>query len=167
MLWDIWPDHSVLGDCFDHSPTTARGLRRSLLDLCSGTASTTLRPQLGNFASQLHATDDSHTVGIFFSPLDLATRLIPRLTASSGTTSTGYCFSSQGPISESSSNGSQQDCTQAALPSSRDMSLLEAMYMPLRQVHMCTSMRDDHQQAKATSTVPCNASSIQANQLLS
>ena len=28
----------VLGDCLDHSPTTARGLRRSLLDLCSGTA---------------------------------------------------------------------------------------------------------------------------------
>ena len=41
----------VLGDCLDHSPTTARGLRRSLLDLCSGTASTTLRPRLGDFAS--------------------------------------------------------------------------------------------------------------------
>ena len=32
VLWDFWPDHSVLGDCLDHSPTTARGLRRSLLD---------------------------------------------------------------------------------------------------------------------------------------
>ena len=56
----------VLGDCLDHSLTTARGLRRSLLDLCSGTASTTLRPRLGDFASRLHATGDSHTVGIFF-----------------------------------------------------------------------------------------------------
>ena len=56
----------VLGDCLDHSPTTARGLRRSLLDLCSGTVSTTLRPRLGDFASRLHATGDSHTVGIFF-----------------------------------------------------------------------------------------------------
>ena len=44
----------------------ARGLRRSLLDLRSGTASITLRPQLGDFASQLHATGDLHTVGIFF-----------------------------------------------------------------------------------------------------
>ena len=56
----------VLGDCLDHSLTTARGLRRSLLDLCSGTASTTLRPQLGDFTSRLHATGDSHTIGIFF-----------------------------------------------------------------------------------------------------
>ena len=77
----------VLGDCLDHSPTTARGLRRSLLDLCSGTASTTLRPRLGDFASRLHVTGNSHTVGIFFSHLDLATRLIPRLPASLGTTS--------------------------------------------------------------------------------
>ena len=66
VLWDFWPDHSMLGDCLDHSPTTARGLRRSLLDLCSGTASTTLRPRLGDFASRLHATGDSHTVGISF-----------------------------------------------------------------------------------------------------
>ena len=32
----------VLGDCLDNSLTTARGLCRSPLDLCSGTASTTL-----------------------------------------------------------------------------------------------------------------------------
>ena len=42
----------MLGDCLDHSPTTARGLRRSLLDLCSGTASTTLRPRLGDFVAR-------------------------------------------------------------------------------------------------------------------
>jgi hypothetical protein len=76
----------VLGDCLDRSPTMAWGLRRSLLDLCSGTASTTFRPRLGDFASRLHVTGNSHIVGIFFSHLDLATRLIPRLPASSGTT---------------------------------------------------------------------------------
>ena len=42
----------VLGDCLDHSPTTARGLRRSLLDLCSGTASITLRPRLAEFVAR-------------------------------------------------------------------------------------------------------------------
>ena len=42
----------VLGDCLDHSPTTARGLRRSLLNLCSGTASITLRPRLGDFVGR-------------------------------------------------------------------------------------------------------------------
>jgi len=51
VLWDFWPDHSLLGDYLDHSPTTARGLRRSLLDLCSGTASITLRPRLGDFVA--------------------------------------------------------------------------------------------------------------------
>jgi hypothetical protein len=71
----------VLGYCLDHSPTMTRGLhhslldcspttawgfRCSLLDLCSETASTTLRPRLGDFASQLHVTGNSHTVGIFF-----------------------------------------------------------------------------------------------------
>ena len=56
----------MLGDCLDHSSTTARGLRRSPLDLCSGIASTTLRPWLGDSASQLHVTGNSHTVGIFF-----------------------------------------------------------------------------------------------------
>ena len=40
------------GDCLDHSPTTAWGLRCSLLDLCSGTASTTLRPWLGDFIAR-------------------------------------------------------------------------------------------------------------------
>ena len=77
----------VLGDCLDHSPTTASGLRRAFLDLRTGTVSTTLRPRLGDFSSRLHATGNSHTVGDIFSHLDLATRLIPRLPASSGTTS--------------------------------------------------------------------------------
>ena len=77
----------VLGECLDYSLTTARGHYRSLLDLCSGTASTTLRSQLREFASRLHATGDSHTVGIFFSSFDLATRLISHLPASSRTTS--------------------------------------------------------------------------------
>ena len=39
-------------DCLGHSPTTARGLHRSLLDLRSGTASITLRPQLGDFVAR-------------------------------------------------------------------------------------------------------------------
>ena len=76
-----------LGDFVARSSTCARGFHRSLLDLCSGTASTTLRPRLGDFASRLHATGNSHTVGDILSHLDLATRLIPRLPASSGTTS--------------------------------------------------------------------------------
>ena len=54
----------VLGDCLDHSPTMARGL-------C---VSTTCDWQLA------YSWD-------IFSHLDLATRLIPRLPASSGTTS--------------------------------------------------------------------------------
>ena len=54
----------VLGDCLDHSPTTARGL-------C---VSTTCDWRLAYGWS-------------IFSHLDLATRLIPRLPASSGTTS--------------------------------------------------------------------------------
>ena len=123
---------SMLGDCLDHSPTTARGLRRSLLDLCSGIASTTLRPWLGDFiacsstcARGLPRPLSDHGSGTsslapqpvlgdcldhsptsarelcvsttcdwqlayswdIFSHLDLATRLIPRLPASSGTTS--------------------------------------------------------------------------------
>ena len=91
----LWPDHARSRGLWpDHAhargltrPLRARGLRRSLLDLCSGTASTTLRPRLGDFASRLHATGNSHTVGDIFSHLDLATRLISRLPASSGTTS--------------------------------------------------------------------------------
>ena len=75
------------GDCLDHSSITAWGLHCSLLDLCLGTASTTLRPRLEDFASRLHATGNSHTVGDSLSHLDLATRLIPRLPVSSGTTS--------------------------------------------------------------------------------
>ena len=77
----------MLGDCLDHSPTIALGLRCLFLDLRTGTASTTLRPRLGDFASRLHATGNSHTVGDSLSHLDLATRLIPRLPVSSGTTS--------------------------------------------------------------------------------
>ena len=42
----------VLGDCLDNSPTIARGLCRSPLDLCSETASTTLRPQLVDSAAR-------------------------------------------------------------------------------------------------------------------
>ena len=61
---------SPLNLCSGTASTTLRpqlrDFRRSPLDLCSGTASTTLRPQLGDFASQLHATGDSHTIGIFF-----------------------------------------------------------------------------------------------------
>ena len=44
-------------------------------------------PAVGDIASRLHATGNSHTVGDILSHLDLATRLIPRLPASSGTTS--------------------------------------------------------------------------------
>ena len=99
----------VLGDCLDHSLTTARGLHRSLLDLCSGTASTTLRPRLGDFVARSSTCsrgllDHSLTMarGLcvsitcdwrlayswdIFSSFDLATRLISRLLASSGTTS--------------------------------------------------------------------------------
>ena len=97
------------GDCLDHSRPTARGLRLSLLDLFSGTASTTLRPRLGDFIARSSTCargllDHSPTTawGLcvsttcdwrlayswdIFSHLDLATRLIPHLPASSGTTS--------------------------------------------------------------------------------
>ena len=77
----------TLGDCLDNSPTTARGLHRSLLDLCSRIASTTLRPRLRDFASQLHVTGNSHTVGIFFLTWTLLQGSYLRLPASSGTTS--------------------------------------------------------------------------------
>ena len=77
----------MLGDCLDHSLTTALGLRRSLLNLCSGTASTTLRPQLEGL--RISTTCDWRLAYSWdiFSHLDLAIRLIPRLPASSGTTS--------------------------------------------------------------------------------
>ena len=99
----------MLGDCLDHSPTTAPGLRRSLLDLRTGIASITLRPQLEDFVARFSAyarglprSLSDHGSGTlrldymrlatriqlgYFSHLDLATRLIPRLLASSGTTS--------------------------------------------------------------------------------
>ena len=58
--------HATLEDCPDHSPTIARGpLSSATCDLYSQTV-------------------ERH---LFFSHLDLATRLIPRLPASSGTTS--------------------------------------------------------------------------------
>ena len=100
----------VLGDCLDDSPTTACGLCRSPLNLCSGTSWTTLRPQLVDSAARpsicawgLPRPLSDHSSGTlrlnymrlatriqlgYFSPLDLATRLIPRLPASSGTTTT-------------------------------------------------------------------------------
>lgn len=50
----LWPDHARARGLLarplrarglaHHSPTTTQGLHRSLVDLCSGTASTTLRP---------------------------------------------------------------------------------------------------------------------------
>ena len=58
--------HAALGDCPDHSPTIAQGpLSSATCDLYSHTV-------------------ERHFI---FSHLDLATRLIPRLPASSGTTS--------------------------------------------------------------------------------
>ena len=42
----------MLGDYLDHSPTTAQGLCRWLLDLCLGTASITLRPRLRDFVAR-------------------------------------------------------------------------------------------------------------------
>ena len=42
----------VLGDCLDHSPTTALGLHRSFLNPRTGTALTTLRPQFGDFIAR-------------------------------------------------------------------------------------------------------------------
>ena len=80
----------VLGDCPDHHH--ARGLFRPLscsglsrLPSCSGTAPTIAQRPLSSATYDLY----SHTVErhLFFSHLDLATRLIPRLPASSGTTS--------------------------------------------------------------------------------
>jgi hypothetical protein len=88
----------MLEDCLDYSPTTARGLRRSLLDLCSGTSSLAPRPVLEDCLDHSLTTARGICVSTtcdwqlayswdIFSHLDLATRLIPRLPASSGTTS--------------------------------------------------------------------------------
>ena len=56
--------------------------------LGSGTAPTTLRPLLGDCSPRLHVIcTHIQLKGIYFSYLDLATRLVPRLPASSGTTS--------------------------------------------------------------------------------
>ena len=71
----------VLGDCPDHH--RARGLFRPLS--CSGTAPTILRTLLRDCSPRLHVICTHIQLrGIY---LDLATRLIPRLPASSGTTS--------------------------------------------------------------------------------
>jgi hypothetical protein len=97
VLWDFWSDHSALGDFVDHSPTMARGLRCSLLDLRSGTASITLRPRLGDFVDHSPTRARGLCVSTtcdwrlayswdILSRLDHATRLIPHLPASSGTT---------------------------------------------------------------------------------
>ena len=43
---------AMLGDFVARFSTTARGLRRSLLDMCSGTASITLRPRLEDFIAR-------------------------------------------------------------------------------------------------------------------
>jgi hypothetical protein len=86
-----------LGDFIDHPPTTAWGLRCSFLDLRSGTASITLRPRLGDFVDHSSTTARGLCVSTtcdwrlayswdILSRLDPATRLIPRLPASSGTT---------------------------------------------------------------------------------
>ena len=96
------------GDCLDHSPTTAWGLRRLLLDLRSGTprslfdhSSGTLslapRPMLRDCLDHSPTTARGLCVSTtcdwrlayswdILSCLDLATRLIPRLPTSSGTT---------------------------------------------------------------------------------
>ena len=71
----------VLGDCSDHS--RARGLFRPLS--CSGTVPTTLRTSLEDSSPRLHVICTHIQLrGVY---LDLATRLLPRLPASSGTTS--------------------------------------------------------------------------------
>ena len=79
----------VHGDCLDHHrargltrPLSCSGLFRSLS--CSGTAPTTLLTYLGDRSPRLHVICTHIQLrGIY---LDLATRLIPRLPASSGTT---------------------------------------------------------------------------------
>jgi len=71
----------MLGDCLDH--LRACGLSRPLS--YSGTAPTTLQTLLGDRSPRLHVIRTHIQLrGIY---LDLATRLIPRLPASSGTTS--------------------------------------------------------------------------------
>ena len=76
----------VLGDCPDYG--YSRGFVVFPM-LRSGTAPTTLRPLLGDCSHRLHVicTHIQLRGILFFSQLDLATRLIPHLQASSGTTS--------------------------------------------------------------------------------
>ena len=87
-----------LGDFVGRSSTCARGLPRSLSDHGSGTSSLAPRPVLGDCLDHSPTTARGLCVSTtcdwrlayswdIFSHLDLATRLIPRLPASSGTTS--------------------------------------------------------------------------------
>ena len=83
--------YAVLGDCTDHRARLhsqpCSETRQSLPSRCSGLASFTIQPQLGDCSSQLHInwTHIQLRRNLIF--LDLATRLILRLPASSGTTS--------------------------------------------------------------------------------
>ena len=81
----------MLGDCTDHRVRLYSQLRsrthQSLPTLCSGFASITLWPQLGDRSSQVHMNCTLIQLRGDFNFLDLATRLILHLPASSGTTS--------------------------------------------------------------------------------
>ena len=93
----LWPDHArARGLWPDHA--CARGLARPLSDHGSGTSSLAPRPVLGDCLDHSPTTARGLCVSTtcdwrltyswdIFSHLDLATRLIPRLPASSGTTS--------------------------------------------------------------------------------
>ena len=87
-----------LGDFVARSSTCARGLTRSLSDHSFGTSSLVSRPTHGDCLDHSPTTARGLCVSTtcdwrlayswdIFSHLDLATRLIPRLLASSGTTS--------------------------------------------------------------------------------
>ena len=74
---------AMLGDFVARFSTTARGLRRSLLDMCSGTASITLRPQLGDFVARFSRTGTASTtlrprLGDFVARSSTCARGLPR-----------------------------------------------------------------------------------------
>jgi hypothetical protein len=88
----------VLRDCLDHSSTCARGLPRSLSNHGLGTLLLALRPVLRDCLDHSPTMAKGLCVSTtcdwrlayswdILSHLDLDTRLIPRLPASSGTTS--------------------------------------------------------------------------------
>jgi len=83
--------YAVLGDCADHRARLHSQLcsrtHQILHALCSELASITLRPQFGDCFSQLHMNRTHIQLRSYLNFLDLATRLILRLLASSGTTS--------------------------------------------------------------------------------